>query len=316
MSVCSDPASGAKELGRLVRQAAARAIAERGSFALVLSGGSLVDALASSLDDDDDGGGEKAPRDTSKWHAFWADERLVPGDSPDSNAGGAKVFLEKVSNFGGCYSRVVGAREKEREREREIEEEKREQEKGRVRRKTNLSLLPLSLPFQRQTGIPKANVHALADPPAACPHDAAKEYEARLRALPRGVLPVDGESEMPKFDLVLLGVGPDGHVASLFPGLPAVDVDAASGRWVVGVEGSPKPPPLRVSLTLPAIASAREILIVAFGAGKGDIVREALVAPGKEGEEAGPSSPLLPVQRVEGARWLIDAAAARGLETK
>ena len=111
---------------------------------------------------------------------------------------------------------------------------------------------------------------------------------------------------MPKFDLVLLGVGPDGHVASLFPGLPAVDLPAADGRWVVGVEGSPKPPPLRISLSLAAIVSAREVVVVAFGAGKGDVVREALVAEKK--------NPLLPVQRVEGARWLIDAAAARGLE--
>ena len=101
VSVCADPATGAKELGRLVRSAAARAIAEKGSFTLVLSGGSLVDALASSLDEGDGGEGddEKAcapSHDGSKWHAFWADERLVPGDSPESNAGGAKAFLEKV----------------------------------------------------------------------------------------------------------------------------------------------------------------------------------------------------------------------------
>ena len=102
--VCPDPASGARELGRLVRRAARRAIAERGSFALVLSGGSLVDALASSLDGGDDGGdgdGGEAPaasHDGARWHAFWADERLVPGDSPDSNAGGARAFLEKVKN--------------------------------------------------------------------------------------------------------------------------------------------------------------------------------------------------------------------------
>ena len=115
---------------------------------------------------------------------------------------------------------------------------------------------------------------------------------------------------MPVFDLVLLGVGPDGHVASLFPGLPAVDIPASSGQWVVGVEGSPKPPPLRVSLTLPAITSAKEVLVVAFGAGKGDIISKALVLGGKsESEEA-----LLPVQRVTNARWLIDAAAAQGLE--
>ena len=114
---------------------------------------------------------------------------------------------------------------------------------------------------------------------------------------------------MPEFDLVLLGVGPDGHVASLFPGLSAVDLDSSSSLWVVGVENSPKPPPSRISLTLAAINAAKEIVIVAFGAGKGDIVREALLAEKKDG-----SAPLLPVQRVRGARWLLDAAAATGLE--
>lgn len=177
------------------------------------------------------------------------------------------------------------------------------------------SCLPLFLP-PFQAGIPASNVHALADPPAACPHEAAREYEARLRALPREVLPIvkneekeeeEKNSKMPLFDLVLLGVGPDGHVASLFPGLPAVDVPASSGQWVVGVEGSPKPPPLRISLTLGAITSAKEILVVAFGAGKGDIIRQALLLGGKAGS-------VLPVQRVAGARWLIDAAAAAGLE--
>lgn len=162
---------------------------------------------------------------------------------------------------------------------------------------------------KKKAGIPKENVHALADPPAPCPHEAAKEYESWIRSLPIEILPVGGEEgKMPVFDLVLLGVGPDGHVASLFPGLPAVDIPASGGSWVVGVENSPKPPPLRVSLTLPAITSAKEVVIVAFGAGKGDIISKALTPGGSKSE------PLLPVQRVKNARWLIDAAAAKGLE--
>jgi len=113
---------------------------------------------------------------------------------------------------------------------------------------------------------------------------------------------------MPVFDLVLLGVGPDGHVASLFPGLPAVDIPEPEGKWVVGVENSPKPPPLRISLTLPAINAAKKVVVVSFGAGKAAIVREALCSNKGEG------GALLPVQRVQGARWLIDSAAAEGLE--
>ena len=87
VSVCADPATGAKELGRLVRSAAARATGER------------EEGRSDPEGDGGEGDDEKAcapSHDGSKWHAFWADERLVPGDSPESNAGGAKAFLEKV----------------------------------------------------------------------------------------------------------------------------------------------------------------------------------------------------------------------------
>jgi len=140
VSVAPDPATGAKELGRLVKRAAARAISERGSFTLVLSGGSLVDALASSLDGDDggdDGDDETSPpHDGSKWHAFWADERLVPGDSLDSNAAGARAFIAKVRKEGSEVLKV----EVEVERLREFESEH-----GR-RKKLTLFFLPSTIP--------------------------------------------------------------------------------------------------------------------------------------------------------------------------
>jgi 6-phosphogluconolactonase len=106
---------------------------------------------------------------------------------------------------------------------------------------------------------------------------------------------------VPSFDVLLLGVGPDTHVASLFPEHPGV---RETELTVVGVRGSPKPPPVRVSLTLPAIRAAREVWLLAAGEDKADAVALALSGPG---EVQAPAS---------GARgrgrtlWLLDRAAA------
>jgi 6-phosphogluconolactonase len=94
-------------------------------------------------------------------------------------------------------------------------------------------------------------------------------------------------------DLVILGVGEDGHTASLFPGHPAL---RAPGL-VVGIRDSPKPPPERVTLTLSVLQSARSVIILATGAGKADAVARA-----KRHE--------VPSGMIAGARWLIDRAAA------
>jgi 6-phosphogluconolactonase len=100
-------------------------------------------------------------------------------------------------------------------------------------------------------------------------------------------------SALAPLDIVLLGVGEDGHTASLFPGHPAVH---AKG-WAIGIRDSPKPPPQRVTLTLSTLSGARRVIFLATGAGKAEAVAKA-----KRGE--------VPSGMIAGARWLIDREAA------
>ena len=92
--------------------------------------------------------------------------------------------------------------------------------------------------------------------------------------------------ERPVFDVILLGLGPDGHTASLFPGHPEADAQAAP---VIGVRTSPKPPPERISLTLPVLRRARFTLLLVTGSEKAQALakvraRDASVPPGRLGD--------------------------------
>ena len=95
-------------------------------------------------------------------------------------------------------------------------------------------------------------------PPSTTADDGARAYADQLT----GKAPIG--QEVPAFDVLMLGMGPEGHVASLFPDSPGV---RAAGS-VVAVHDSPKPPPTRISLTLPALRAARAVWIIAAGAAK------------------------------------------------
>ncbi len=143
--------------------------------------------------------------------------------------------------------------------------------------------------------IPAANVY-LVPTVGSTPEAAAAAYASTIAATLPG--------EPPRFDMILLGMGPDGHTASLFPGAPAVAQPPE--ELVVPVYNSPKPPPTRVTFTYRLINAAAQVLFLVAGADKATTLRDVL---------HGPHDPLrLPAQGVrptDGALvWLADRAAA------
>jgi 6-phosphogluconolactonase len=131
---------------------------------------------------------------------------------------------------------------------------------------------------------------------------AAAAYAATLRAHSR---PED-HADAPSFDVLLLGMGPDGHVASLFPEHPALH---AEGSTVVGVHGSPKPPPLRTSLTMATIRAAQEVWLIVAGADKAPAAAMALSGAGEY------AIPAAAAQGRKRTLWLMDRAAAAQVPT-
>ncbi|GIL80838.1 hypothetical protein Vretimale_9446 [Volvox reticuliferus] len=153
--------------------------------------------------------------------------------------------------------------------------------------------------------VPAAQVYAIAE--GLTVQHAATQYEGRLISIPASALPRSTEGDFPVFDLILLGVGPDGHVASLFPNRPET---AATKGWVLPVMNSPKPPPERITMTMPVINAAKEVAIVALGEGKREIVQRILETQALPG--------ALPAQlvRPKGGKlkWLLDVASAELLD--
>jgi 6-phosphogluconolactonase len=144
---------------------------------------------------------------------------------------------------------------------------------------------------------PARNIHPIPTD-TANPDQAARQYEAELQSF-YGADRLD--SARPLFDLVLMGVGPDGHTASLFPDYPALE---ETERWVVGVPKAHVEPFVpRITLTLPALGSCREMLFEVSGQDKRAILTRVL-----DGEN-------LPANRAHAAGetiWLVDRAALGG----
>src|ERR1017187_4915874 len=150
--------------------------------------------------------------------------------------------------------------------------------------------------------IPAENVFRVKaeNPDAAA---AASDYEAQLRRFFE-LRPEDRPGEFPRFDLILLGMGPDGHTASLFPDSPALDEQArlVVANWVAKFN------PPRITFTFPVLNRAAEVMFLASGADKADMLHQVL---------EGKNTPPLPSQRVQPSDgrllWMLDEAAAAKL---
>ncbi len=119
--------------------------------------------------------------------------------------------------------------------------------------------------------VPAERVHRMRG--EAGPEDGARLYAEELT---RELGDAD-PATLPVLDLIVLGIGPDGHVASLFPGAAALD--AGADAVCLGVRDSPKPPPERITLSLATLRAARECMLLATGASKADAVSAMLAEP-------------------------------------
>lgn len=245
IAVVADSGALAAEAARRIVEAAKSAIAARGRFTLVLSGGSTPERTYRLLAQDI----WRTQIDWSRTWLFFGDERCVPHDDARSNYKMANDSLLKPAQISADHVIAVC---------------------------TELGA------------------------PSAC----AADYEVKLRQF------FGSEIGPPPFDLILLGLGDDGHTASLFPGKVALDEQTA---WVTWSTPGVLPPPVdRVTLTFPVLNAAREAMFLASGPGKATIVHEII-----EGACEVQKHPSCGVQPKDGKiTWLLDAAAASGLQAR
>ncbi|KAK2636031.1 hypothetical protein Ddye_030823 [Dipteronia dyeriana] len=155
-----------------------------------------------------------------------------------------------------------------------------------------------------------SHVHSINDSLSA--EEAADEYGFVIRQLVKTrMVSVSDISDCPKFDLILLGMGSDGHVASLFPDHTVLE---EKEEWITFITDSPKPPPERITFTLPVINSASNVAVVVTGESKAEAVHLAI-------DDVGADFPSLPSRMVQPTKgklvWFLDKPAAsklKGLE--
>jgi len=132
------------------------------------------------------------------------------------------------------------------------------------------------------------------------PENAAEDYEIKLKSLNCAV----SDDGFPRFDLLLLGMGPDGHTCSLFPNHPLLEERA---KVVAHITDSPKPPPERVTLTYPVLNHAKNVIFVSTGDGKKDVLEKIL----KNNDSNFPATRVSPING--NLTWILDEAAASKL---
>jgi 6-phosphogluconolactonase len=250
--VLDGAAAVAREAARRTVATLAAAVNERHVAHIALTGGSTAAPLYRELA----APANHAALDWSRVHLWWTDERFVPSDHPDSNAGLA-------------YAQLLGGGEE-----------------------SAASALPID----------PANVHPVPVEEALSDDDpvalAAQRYAEELT---RHILLARGG--VPRFDVLLSGLGPDGHVLSIFPDSPALADDAPIALAITAPDHV-EPHIARVTLSAKSIADAGSVLVMATGAGKADIVASVLGSE-RDVNRWPAQSALLP-----NAVWLLDRAAA------
>lgn len=254
-----------------IATALASAVGQRGRANWATTGGSTPIGIYREL-------AQTPLRETVPWadvHVWWGDDRFVPRDHPLSNVLPLDQVLLRATAFAGLSG---------------------DGEAG----------IDVEVGNQAGAPLPASNVHAMAMTAAIGdgrdPAWVAAAYEGELRA---ARLPEAGG--VPAFDVILAGIGADGHILSVFPGSQVFDPTGVP--WVAGVPapGHIEPHVARVSLNPAFLVAADLVLVVALGAGKADVLAELL------GETRDPSR--WPSQRARrpNAVWLLDEAAAAKL---